>query len=80
MGVEYADGSTGEWPATIVATDAQHDLAVLRIDAPPKRLRPVRVRALDSKGNFSCLHGHLRHCLPCTLPSLAGLPGSTSEQ
>jgi hypothetical protein len=44
VGVEYTDGSTGEWPATIVATDAQHDLAVLRIEAPPERLRPIRVR------------------------------------
>ncbi len=45
VGVEYADGSAEQWPARIVATDAQHDLAVLAIDAPPERLRPIKVCA-----------------------------------
>ncbi len=44
--MEYADGQLGQWTARIVATDAAHDLAVLRIDAPPERLRPVKVRLL----------------------------------
>lgn len=43
MGVEYADGQLGQWPARIVATDAAHDVAVLRIDAPPEKLQPVKV-------------------------------------
>lgn len=46
VGVEYADGSAEQWPARIVATDAQHDLAVLAIDAPPERLRPIKVWGL----------------------------------
>jgi S1-C subfamily serine protease len=44
VGVEYADGQLAEWPARIVATDAAHDLAVLRIDAPPEKLRPIQVQ------------------------------------
>ena len=56
MGVEYADGSAEQWPARIVATDAQHDLAVLAIDAPPERLRPIRVRACEGTEEDVALH------------------------
>ena len=43
VGVEYADGTSEQWLARILASDAQHDLAVLAIDAPPERLRPIKV-------------------------------------
>lgn len=39
-----ADGrETQDWPASIVATDPSHDLAVLRIEAPREALQPVRL-------------------------------------
>ncbi len=41
--VEYTDGSSAQLPASIVATDAQHDLAVLRIDAAPDLVQPIKV-------------------------------------
>ena len=59
VGVEYADGSSQQWPARIIATDAQHDLAVLAIDAPPERLRPIRVGLSDVyplHSYLTCLH------------------------
>ena len=43
MTVEYTDGSSAQLPASIVATDAQHDLAVLRIDAAPNLVQPIKV-------------------------------------
>lgn len=38
-------GTTEEFPATIVGTDAQHDIAVLLINAPQKTFVPVQVGA-----------------------------------
>ncbi|KAK9820683.1 hypothetical protein WJX74_005702 [Apatococcus lobatus] len=39
-----ADGRDGQdWPATIVGTDPNHDLAVLRIEAPAEALKPVQL-------------------------------------
>ncbi len=39
-----ADGKDSQdWPATIVGTDPDHDLALLRIEAPPGSLRPIRL-------------------------------------
>ncbi|CAK0784896.1 hypothetical protein CVIRNUC_008101 [Coccomyxa viridis] len=46
--VEYTDGSSAQLPASIVATDAQHDLAVLRIDAAPDLVQPIKMGS--SKG------------------------------
>ena len=42
MTIEYTDGSSAQLPASIVATDAQHDLAVLRIDATPDLVQPIK--------------------------------------
>ena len=37
-------GRTGkEYEATIQSTDTSHDLAVLKIDAPPGALKPIKV-------------------------------------
>ena len=38
-------GTAEEFPATVVGTDAQHDIAVLQIDAPEQSLVPVLVGA-----------------------------------
>ena len=37
-----AGDMVAQYPATIVGTDASHDLAVLRIDAPDEELQPIR--------------------------------------
>lgn len=44
MSIEYTDGSSAQLPASIVATDAQHDLAVLRVDAAPDLVQPIKVQ------------------------------------
>ena len=38
-------GATEEFPATIVGTDAQHDIAVLLVNAPDRAFVPVQVGA-----------------------------------
>ena len=43
VGIVDAKGDTTEYPASIVGTDAQHDIAVLHIDAPEMNFMPVRV-------------------------------------
>ena len=48
MTVEYTDGSSAQLPASIVATDAQHDLAVLQIDAAPDLVQPIKVMLVIS--------------------------------
>ena len=37
-----AGDTVAQYPASIVGTDASHDLAVLRIEAPAEDLQPVR--------------------------------------
>ncbi len=44
--VTLSDGS--KWPGRLVGTDPDNDLAVIRIDAPPERLRPIPLG--DSQG------------------------------
>ncbi len=44
VSIGYTDGSSAQLPASIVATDAQHDLAVLRIDARPELVQPIKAR------------------------------------
>ncbi len=43
--VGFADGTGVEtaYEASIVGTDAQHDLAVLQVDAPAELLQPLAV-------------------------------------
>ena len=48
MTVEYTDGSSAQLPASIVATDAQHDLAVLRIAAAPDLVQPINVMLITA--------------------------------
>ncbi len=43
VSIGYTDGSSAQLPASIVATDAQHDLAVLRINASPELVQPIKV-------------------------------------
>lgn len=44
VGVTDAAGVAVALPAEIVGLDAQHDLAVLKVDALPGTLRPIKVR------------------------------------
>ena len=55
MTVKYTDGSSAQLPASIVATDAQHDLAVLRIDAAPDLVQPIKV--MTHRSCTSCCRG-----------------------
>ncbi len=43
VGIVDASGNTIEYPASLVGSDAQHDIAVLLIDAPDQRFVPVQV-------------------------------------
>jgi putative serine protease PepD len=46
ISVKLADGST--YKATLVGTDASHDLAVLHIDAPSNKLHPLQLDDSDT--------------------------------
>ena len=46
ISVKLADGSTYE--ATVVGTDASHDLALLHIDAPASKLHPLQLADSDT--------------------------------
>ena len=59
VSIGYTDGSSAQLPASIVATDAQHDLAVLRVDATPELVQPIKassyLRPLQSKASRCAL-------------------------
>ena len=43
VGIVDANGDTVEYPASLVGSDAQHDIAVLLVDAPDQSFVPVQV-------------------------------------
>ena len=43
VGIVDANGDTVEYPASLVGSDAQHDIAVLLVDAPDQSFAPVQV-------------------------------------
>jgi putative serine protease PepD len=46
ISVKFADGSTSK--ATVVGTDASHDLAVIHVDAPAAKLQPLELGDSDT--------------------------------
>jgi hypothetical protein len=65
-----AGDTVAQYPAAIVGTDATHDLAVLRIEAPAEDLQPVRRAAVV---DFCCIR-----CDPSPHRSTSHLAASSS--